>query len=244
MLTPRHILTIATVTASWFAFSVVASTPSATASEALQLSIAPTQKPAVHTSLASRTITIPAPLGPVVVDISSSSEVETEYLISAVTPADPTEAGTGVSDPPPEILASQRAQAVLIEAPPADLSLSVGNLPTLTLDESDYIELTVTNDGPSEVGSVEIVYTVPVGVEFSRTMANLDNCAIDESEIRCSTFGPLAAGSSTPIRIPVVVHLVPAEGEPLADGEASIVRSSASDYNTANDTLSVAPILR
>ncbi len=220
MLTPRHILTIATVTASWFAFSIVASTPSATASEALQVSTASTQKPAVHASLASRTIAIPAPTG----------------------------AGTGVSDPPPEVLASQHSEnnlvAIQIEPAPADLSLSVGDLPTLALDESGYIELTVTNAGPSEVGSVEIVYTVPVGVEFSRAMANLDNCARNESEIRCSTFGPLAAGSSTPMRIPVVVRLVPAEGEPLADGEASIVRSSASDYNTANDTLSVAPILR
>ena len=247
MLTKRHITSVVTMSVALGASAVFVSTPSRLdPGEAAKV----VAEAAVATS--STAVTAPEealdndPMGPVATLVQAR---ETNLGQSDSVVAGPTTSpvGTGVDDPPPEILASTNvavvAANVAYRSAGADLSLRVSSLPTLAIGESGRIELIIDNVGDADAGSAEISYSLPLGVELSTVSPNPNNCVQVADEITCSISGPVLVDSRATLAIPVTLVVAPPHGGSLADGLASISHSEVSDLESSNDSLTIAPLI-
>ncbi len=125
----------------------------------------------------------------------------------------------------------------------ADLQLDVLAVPTLEPGATGTIDLTVTNNGPSEAGSVEVNFTLPAGVELDPAHANPDACIDVDGLVTCVLTGPIGNGAVVPVTIPVMMLLEQPTSGPLDPSDVALVNPSVLDPNTANDTGAGSPVL-
>ncbi len=125
----------------------------------------------------------------------------------------------------------------------ADLGISVDAIPTLTPGRTGEIDATVTNNGPSDAGSVEVSFTLPAGIILDAAAANPNGCSELAGVITCPVAGPIVDGAPVAVVIPVkMVRNLPTSGL-IAGSQLSLVNQTVTDPNGVNDVASATIVL-
>jgi uncharacterized repeat protein (TIGR01451 family) len=156
----------------------------------------------------------------------------TGSLLNTATVAPP----AGFGDPNP---ANDSSADVDTLTPLADLALTkTASADPVAPGAPLSYELTVTNAGPSNAGSVTLIDTLPVGVTFLSSVPGPPACTLAGADLTC-TLGPLPAGGAAAVTIDVIVNAAPG-----ALVNTAIVSGSDTDPNPGNNSASVTTTVR
>ncbi len=125
----------------------------------------------------------------------------------------------------------------------ADLTVTVVDEPVLGPGQSGDIVVEVNNAGPSDAGSVDVVYELPVGVAFDTAAANPNGCVVDGRTVTCNVAGPIADGTAVSVAIPVIVDEDLDSFVAIASGPVTLENSTVPDPTPENNATTAAPAL-
>lgn len=125
----------------------------------------------------------------------------------------------------------------------ADLAVTIDSVPTLTPGQTGQIDVTVTNNGSSDSGSVDVSFTLPSGVTFDGTAPNPNGCSESAGVVTCPVVGPIIEGAPVGVVIPVQMLLdLPTSG-PVTNSSVDLNNPTVPDPSAPNNVAAATVIL-
>ena len=177
------------------------------------------------------------------VSAGGSSSIDIPVVVDPSAPANATLTGgtvdvsSGAADPNPADN-SQPAEVTTGTAE-SDLDISVVSSPTLQPGQSGEIVLNVVNLGPSSSGAFDVTFTLPPGVAFDPDAPNPDGCDVAGTVVTCTIPGPIQAGDSLSVVIPVTMLLSQPSSDSPPPSNAELINQAVADPVTSNDSVQV-----